>query len=86
MPIKQGRIIGEEPGRKEERVFGLVRNSVLRVLDVQAGKTGISEKESSSITYSPRQWWYNLSNHAPYYPNPQPIKVKLIYCPGKRKK
>jgi len=78
---KQGRIIGENLAGKKREFPGSLGTSVIRVLDVQAGKTGISEKEARVHNITHKTVVVQSSNHAPYYPNPQPIKVKLIYCP-----
>lgn len=78
---KQGRIIGENLVGKKKEFPGALGTSVLRVLDLQAGKTGISEREARTHNIPHKTVVVQANNHAPYYPNPQPIKVKLVYCP-----
>ncbi len=81
---KQGKIIGDNLAGKNKEFPGALGTSVLRVLDMEAGKTGVSEKEARANHIKYRTVVVEANNHAPYYPNPQPIKVKLVYDPETR--
>lgn len=81
---KQGRIIGDNIAGRSKEFSGALGTSALRVLEIETGKTGVSEKEARENNIKYRTVVVEANNHAPYYPNPQPIKVKLVYDPENR--
>lgn len=82
---KQGKIIGENLAGKDKEFPGALGTSVLRVIDIEAGKTGISEEEAKNNGIAYGTTIVEVNNHAPYYPNPKPIRIKLVYDPETRR-
>lgn len=75
---KQGRIIGENLAGAAREFDGALGTSVLRVLDVEAGKTGLSEQEAGQAGIPVRTAVVDVNDHAPYYPDPTPIRIKVV--------
>lgn len=75
---KQGRLIGENLAGANREFTGALGTSIIRVLDVEAGKTGLSEREAAQAGIPVRTAVVDVHDHAPYYPNPQPIRMKVV--------
>ncbi|MBU1020092.1 MAG: CoA-disulfide reductase [Firmicutes bacterium] len=78
---KQGRIIAENILGNEVSFKGVLGTIVIKVVDMEAAKTGLTEKEALKRNISHKTVTVTGKNHASYYPNPMPIMVKVIYDP-----
>ncbi|MCK5761338.1 MAG: CoA-disulfide reductase [Candidatus Izimaplasma sp.] len=78
---KQGRVIAENLGGNNFLFNGVLGTIVIKVIDMEAAKTGIIEKEAIGLGLKYKTVTITGKNHAGYYPNPQPITVKVIYNP-----
>jgi len=78
---KQGRVIAENIAGGNFEFKGVLGTIVIKVIDMEAAKTGITEKEAKSLALDYKTVVITGKNHAGYYPNPEPITVKIIYKP-----
>ena len=78
---KQGRVIAENIAGGDFEFKGVLGTIVIKVIDMEAAKTGITEKEAKSLKLDYETVVITGNNHAGYYPNPLPITVKIIYTP-----
>jgi NADPH-dependent 2,4-dienoyl-CoA reductase/sulfur reductase-like enzyme len=78
---KQGRIAGENMIGVKSRFPGALGTTVIKVCDLEAAKTGISEKEAIFHQYDFKTAIVKANNHASYYPDPEPMVIKVIYNP-----
>lgn len=78
---KQGRVVGEVICGKNVKFEGAMGTSMIKVLDMEAAKTGISEREAKERGFDYKAVTIKANNHAGYYPNPQKVMIKLIYNP-----
>ncbi len=78
---KQGRVIAENLNGNNFEFNGVLGTIVIKVVDMEAAKTGITEKEAITLGLEHKTVIITGRNHAGYYPNPQPITVKVIYHP-----
>ncbi|MFS0656313.1 CoA-disulfide reductase [Bacillus sp. 179-C3.3 HS] len=76
---KQGRIAGFHMTGTARPFQGVTGTSIMKLMDMTAGRTGLSEKEAKEegIPYSTIT--IESTDHAGYYPNAQKMKVKLLY-------
>ena len=51
---------------------------MIKVCEMEGAKTGLSETEAIMENFDYKTVTVQALNHAPYYPNPQPIKIKLV--------
>lgn len=78
---KQGRVIAENLAGGNFEFNGVLGTIVIKVVDMEAAKTGVTEKEALSLGLEHQTVTITGNNHAEYYPNPQAIIVKVIYDP-----
>lgn len=76
---KLGRIVGENLSGKHVEYEGTLGSSCLKVLGLEAGRTGLSEKEVKELNIPYRTVFIKDKNHTNYYPGQSDIYVKLIY-------
>lgn len=76
---KQGRVIAENIAGNEFFLPGVLGTTVIKVIDMEAAKTGISEKEAVKRNINYGTEIITGNNHAGYYPNATKITVKVIY-------
>ena len=76
---KQGRIIAYHMAGESIDFKGVLGTTVIKILDKEAGKTGLSEKEAKLLNKKYDTITITGNNHAGYYPNPEKIKVKIVY-------
>ena len=76
---KQGRIIAQNIAKDPIDFKGVLGTTVIKIIDKEAGKTGLSEKEAKMLDLDYDTVTITGNNHAGYYPNPEKIKVKIIY-------
>ena len=76
---KQGKLIGEVICGKKINFKGVLGTAMAKIIDLEVACTGITEKQAilENISYSTT--FVTAPNHAPYYPNPTNLSLKLIY-------
>lgn len=79
---KQGRVAGENMGGGEARFGGIVGTSVVRIFDLEAASTGLSEGRARAEGYAVRTTSATASSRASYMPGHSDIHVKLVYEAG----
>lgn len=75
---KQGRIAGENAAGGDIRFAGIVGTTILKVLDLEIGRTGLNEKEAEKIGKKIMGIKIKANTRAHYYPGASPITVKLL--------
>ena len=78
---KQGRVVGEVICGINNKFDGALGTSMIKVLDMEAAKTGLSEREAIEGGFVYKTVTIKANNHAGYYPNPQRVLIKLVYDP-----
>ena len=76
---KLGRIIGENLGGEAEKFEGTLGSSCLKVLHMEAGRTGLSEDEAIKEGIEYKTVFITDKNQTDYYPGQEDISIKLIY-------
>jgi len=76
---KLGRLAGEVMGGKETRFIGTLGSSGIRVFDVEAGRTGITEIEAKQAGIDYGTVFIQDKNHTDYVAGQTDMWVKLIY-------
>ncbi|MBE6024542.1 MAG: CoA-disulfide reductase [Cellulosilyticum sp.] len=76
---KLGRIVGENLGGKAERFEGTLGSSCLKVIHMEAGRTGLSEDEAREAGIDYKVAFITDKNQTDYYPGQESISIKLIY-------
>lgn len=76
---KMGRIIGENLGGAHQKFNGSLASACLKVLDLEAGRTGLSEGEAERLKIDYKSVFITDMNQTSYYPGQSKISVKLIY-------
>ena len=76
---KQGRIIAENISGNRFKFNGVLGTIVIKIIDMEVAMTGINEKTAIAKNINHKTVTITGKNHAGYYPNPEPITVKVIY-------
>lgn len=76
---KLGRIAGEVMAGKPSRFIGTLGSSGIRVFDLEAGRTGITEAEAHHLKIDYATVFIQDKNHTDYVDNQTDMWVKLIY-------
>ncbi|QIZ77988.1 CoA-disulfide reductase [Ferrimonas lipolytica] len=76
---KIGRIIGENLAGASRAFAGTLGSAAVKVMDVEAGRTGISTKEAEQLGLHTKTVFIRDKNTTNYVPWQQDIAVKLIY-------
>ncbi|MDO5293538.1 MAG: CoA-disulfide reductase [bacterium] len=76
---KLGRIVGTNLAGGHEVFEGTLGSSCLKVLGLEAGRTGLSEEEAKRQGYKVKASFITDKNHTDYYPGQEKVSVKLIY-------
>ncbi|MCF7925616.1 MAG: CoA-disulfide reductase [Candidatus Izimaplasma sp.] len=79
---KQGRLIAENIYGLESPIDGVLGTTVIKVIDMEAARTGISEAYAKAHNIPHKTVEIRGRNHAGYYPNAQKIRAKIIYEPS----
>lgn len=78
---KQGRVAGENMAGGNKKITHALGTSVVKIDNYTAAKTGISEKEALANQIAYKTVTVKAASHAHYYPDAQPITIKLVYEP-----
>lgn len=76
---KLGRIVGENLAGANNEFQGSLASSCIKVMDMEAARTGLSEKEVKALGFDYKTKFITDMNQTSYYPGRQKIYVKLIY-------
>ncbi len=81
---KQGKLVGELISGKEIDFKGVLGTSVAKILGLEIGSSGISEKQAKAENIEYDTVFVTSISHAPYYPNSTDISIKLVYDKNKK--
>ncbi|PHV71994.1 CoA-disulfide reductase [Sporanaerobium hydrogeniformans] len=76
---KLGRIVGENLSGRPNAFEGSLASSCIKVLDMEAGRTGLTEEEARLEGFEYKTTFIEDTNQTSYYPGGNKIAVKLIY-------
>lgn len=76
---KLGRIVGENLAGMESKFQGSLASSCIKVMDMEAGRTGIGEEKAKALGINYKTAFITDMNQTDYYPGQNKIYVKLIY-------
>lgn len=76
---KFGRVVGENLGGKNMEYEGSLGSACIKVLDIEAGRTGLTESEASKLGIYYKTVFVSDKNQTDYYPGQENISIKLIY-------
>lgn len=76
---KLGRIVGENLGGENIAFQGSLSSSCLKVMDMEAGRTGITEEKAKALGLDYKTAFITDMNQTNYYPGQNKIYVKLVY-------
>ncbi len=81
---KFGRIVGENLTGNKIEYEGSLGSACIKVLDMEAGRTGLTESEATKLGISFKTVFITDKNHTDYYPGQEDISIKLIYSSENR--
>lgn len=76
---KLGRVVGENLGGLETIYQPTLGSSCIKVLDMEAGRTGLTEEEAKKAGIHYATVFINDMNQTNFYPGREKIWVKLVY-------
>ncbi len=76
---KLGRMIGENLVGKNKSFPGTLGSAAIKVMDMEAGRTGITEEEARQMQINYDSVFITDRNQTNYYPGAENIYVKMIY-------
>jgi len=76
---KLGRIVGENLAGQRTAFQGTLGSAAVKVMDLEAGKTGLSEIDAMKMGLNYKTVFVTDQNQTGYYPGQADIAVKLIY-------
>ncbi|HDY87115.1 MAG TPA: hypothetical protein ENH82_03245, partial [bacterium] len=82
---KQGRVAGANITGGKKIFKGVAGTSIVKVFDITAGRTGLSEREAGEAGYDPAAVTVTTPVKAGYYPGKDSVTLKLIADSGSKK-
>ncbi|MFN8456458.1 MAG: hypothetical protein U0401_17615 [Anaerolineae bacterium] len=82
---KQGRVAGANAAGGNDRFKGIVGTAVVKVFDVEAARTGLSERQAQAEGFEVETAAVTSSAQAHYMPGHTPIHVKLVFERGSQR-
>lgn len=82
---KQGRVAGTNIGGGDATFGGIVGTSVVKVFDIHAAGTGLTEARARTAGFDVATATTTGSSRAHYMPGHQPVHVKLVYESGSQR-
>lgn len=76
---KIGRVVGENLAGGKNKFNGTLGSACIKVMELEAGRTGITEKEAKLDGLNYKTIIVNEKNQTDYYPGQEDILIKLIY-------
>lgn len=82
---KQGRIAGTNLGGGDASFKGIIGTAVMKVLDLDMARTGLSEKEAKGLNLDIETVSIRSRHHATYYPDAKRLFIKLVFDKNTRR-
>lgn len=82
---KLGRVVGDTICGKPARYPGSLSSACIKLLGMEAGRTGLSERDAAKKGIPYKTVFIQDKDHANYWPGQSDIAVKLVYDPDTRK-
>lgn len=79
---RQGRVIGSNLGGRDERFGPVVGSAAVKVFEMNAAATGLTERAARIAGYSVGLAWGTFTDKADYYPGHENLHLKLVYDRG----
>ena len=76
---KQGRALAERLSRKDISFPGGIGSSIIKVLDLEVGQTGLNENQANQYKHDYDTVFIKGRSNAGYYPGYEDLYVKLIF-------
>ncbi len=76
---KLGRLIGENINNSNKKFIGTLGSAALKILELEAGRTGITENEAIKNNINYKTVFIEDVNQTAYYPGQEALYIKLIY-------
>lgn len=76
---KFGRVVGENLVGKSLEYEGSLASACIKVLDMETGRTGITENEAKALGIDYKKVFVTDKNQTDYYPGQTEVSIKLIY-------
>jgi len=76
---KCGRIAGMNLAGQRHKFIGTLGSAAIKVLDIEMGRTGLSEREARELKIDFETTFTKAYNHPPYYPKQEDLFIKIIY-------
>lgn len=78
---RQGRIVANNICGRTDSYGGTIGTAILRVFALQAGATGMNERQLQSAGLGYEALYLHPNDHAGYYPGAHPIHIKFLFDP-----
>lgn len=75
---KQGRVVGVNISGGHATFPGVIGTAVTKVCDIEIGRTGLTEREATTIGVDAVTGVVESSSRAHYYPDTEPMTVKVV--------
>ncbi len=82
---KFGRIVGENLVGQQVEFPGTLGSALIKVLDLEIGRTGLSENEAKQENIPYKTLVIKDKNHTNYYPGQADIYIKIVYNPESKR-
>ncbi len=82
---KLGRVVGDTICGKPARYPGSLSSACIKLLGIEAGRTGLSERDAAKKGIAFKTVFIQDKDHANYWPGQSDIAVKLVYDPETKK-
>ncbi|NJN99625.1 MAG: CoA-disulfide reductase [Anaerolineales bacterium] len=82
---KQGRVAGANAAGGDDHFKGIVGTAVVKVFDLEAARTGLSERQAQAEGFEVETATITASAQAHYMPGHTPIHVKLVFERGSQR-
>ena len=79
---REGRIAAETIGGRESAYRGTQGTAIVKVFDMAAGGTGLTEAELRERGHRLPQGLHHHNDHAAYYPGSSPMFIKVLFDPS----
>ena len=82
---RQGRIAADTIAGRDSEYKGTQGTAVVKVFDMTAGGTGLTETELRAAGMDFRKVYTHQNGHAAYYPGTAPLFIKVLFDPAEGK-
>jgi NADPH-dependent 2,4-dienoyl-CoA reductase/sulfur reductase-like enzyme len=78
---KQGKVAGENAARADSRFAGILGTGISSAFGLAFASTGLTAEAAKRLGINAASQSFVGHSHAAYYPNPKPLKVKVVFDP-----